>query len=245
MSTSHDFSIKKSLAVLVNPHEKVYYLFMREKIKGLLTLYLTFCKIGIMTFGGGLSMMPIMQRELIDKRHWITEDDLIDYYAIGQATPGIIAVNVSTFIGYKQFGVLGGIVGTLGIISPSLLIILALAHLITSVSEFPWVQKALAGINVAVASLLTKITFDFCKKTVKNLFTLAVFLASFSLIYFLKIPSFLVILGVIALGILVHFINVFQEKRARPSSTTKENAQKANEKPLNASQISEQGDDNA
>ena len=194
---------------------------MKEKIKGLLTLYFTFCKIGVLTFGGGLSMMPMMQRELIDKRHWITEDDLINYYAIGQTTPGIVAVNVSTFIGYKQFGVLGGLVGTLGIISPSLIIIIVLAKFITSISDFPWVQKALAGINVAVTSLLTKITFDFCKKTIKNLFTLAVFLISFSLIYFLKIPSFTIILGSIALGILVHFINVFQEKRNRSSASQK------------------------
>lgn len=165
--------------------------------------------------------MPMMQRELIDKRHWITEDDLINYYAIGQTTPGIVAVNVSTFIGYKQFGVLGGIVGTLGIISPSLIIIIVLAKFITSISDFPWVQKALAGINVAVASLLTKITFGFCKKTIKNFFTFVIFLTSFSLIYFLKIPSFTIILGSIAFGILVHFINVFQERRSHSSVSQK------------------------
>ena len=72
-----------------------------------LELYLTFAKIGAFTIGGGMAMMPMMQTELVDKRHWITEDDLIDYYAIGQSTPGIIAVNVSTFAGFRQKGILG------------------------------------------------------------------------------------------------------------------------------------------
>ena len=91
-------------------------------VKNLCSLFLVFVKIGLFTIGGGLAMMPMIQKELIDKLHWMTEEELLDYYAIGQSTPGIVAVNVATFIGYKQCGVLGGVFATLGIIFPSIVI---------------------------------------------------------------------------------------------------------------------------
>ena len=115
-----------------------------------LELLISFVKIGFLTIGGGYVMLPMMQSELIDKKHWITEEELLDYYAVGQSTPGIIAVNVATFVGYKKAGVTGGIVATLGIISPSLIIITALAGVIQSIDQYPNVQKAMSGINVAV-----------------------------------------------------------------------------------------------
>ena len=121
-----------------------------SKLRCLFDLFFTFARIGLFTFGGGLAMMPMMQKELVDKKKWITEEDLIDYYAIGQSTPGIIAVNVATFVGHKQYGVFGGIIATLGIIAPSLVIIMLLAGGINSISEYPKVQAALKGINVAV-----------------------------------------------------------------------------------------------
>lgn len=176
-------------------------------LKTLCVLYFTFAKMGAVTFGGGLAMMPVLQKELITKRGWITDEELLDYYAIGQSTPGIIAVNVSTFVGYKQLGVLGGIVATLGIVTPSLLIIMLLAKLIDSVDEFPAVQKALKGVNVAVAALLTKVSFDFCKKTIKNVFSAALVLCSFVLVYFFKVQSFFVILGAVLIGSAVYFVN--------------------------------------
>ena len=184
-----------------------------DKFKTLVTLYLTFCKVGVMTFGGGLAMMPMLQKELIEKRGWITDEDLIDYYAIGQSTPGIVAVNVSTFVGYKQAGIAGGIIGTAGIVTPSLIIIMVLANLISSVNDYPWVQKALSGVNVAVAALLTKVTLNFAKNTVKNVFSLAVALVSFVLVYFFKVPSFFIILGAIALGSVIHFVNSHLDKK--------------------------------
>ena len=91
----------------------------QSKIKLLAEIYFAMAKIGMFTFGGGLAMMPMMQAELIQKRHWITDEDLMDYYAIGQSTPGIVAVNVSTFVGYKLAGIAGGVIGTLGMITPS------------------------------------------------------------------------------------------------------------------------------
>ena len=174
----------------------------KKLLPTLLELYLAFFRTGIFTFGGGLAMMPMLQKELIEKKQWLTEEDLIDYYAIGQSTPGIIAVNVATFVGYRQAGVLGAIVATLGIISPSIIIITILAGTINSISEYPRVQAALKGINVAVAALLTTVIIKFAKKTIKNIWNVLFMLAAFLCIFWLKVPSFIIILAAIALGCL-------------------------------------------
>ncbi|MBP5520282.1 MAG: chromate transporter [Treponema sp.] len=166
----------------------------------LLRIYLVFAKIGAFTFGGGLAMMPIMQRELVEKRKWITLDELIDYYAIGQSTPGIVAVNVSTFVGYKRLGVIGGIIGTLGVVTPSLIIIMLLATLISSINDFPLVQKALRGINVAVAAMLVSVVVKFAKKTIKNIWNALFMLLAFVLIYFFKVQSVWIILICLLVG---------------------------------------------
>lgn len=171
-----------------------------------LELLISFIKIGFLTIGGGYVMLPMMQSELIDKKHWITEEELLDYYAVGQSTPGIIAVNVATFVGYKKAGVTGGIVATLGIISPSLIIITALAGVIQSIDQYPNVQKAMSGINVAVCALITDATLNFIKKGVKNFVTLLVLLASFMLIYYVKVPSYLIVLGAAFLGSITYFV---------------------------------------
>lgn len=171
-----------------------------------LELLISFIKIGFLTIGGGYVMLPMMQSELIDKKHWITEEELLDYYAVGQSTPGIIAVNVATFVGYKKAGVTGGIVATLGIISPSLIIITALAGVIQSIDQYPNVQKAMSGINVAVCALITDATLNFIKKGVKNFVTLLVLLVSFLLIYYVKVPSYLIVLGAAFLGTITYFV---------------------------------------
>lgn len=184
-----------------------------KKLKDLFTIYFAFFKVGAFTFGGGLAMMPMLQKELIEKKQWLTEEELIDYYAVGQSTPGIIAVNVATFVGYKRAGILGGIFGTLGIISPSLIIIMILANLINSISDFPIVQKALTGINVAVAALLTNVIINFAKKTIKNVWNAIFMLISFLLIFALKVPSFIVILFGLATGIILTFIHKKKETK--------------------------------
>ncbi|MBR0544733.1 MAG: chromate transporter [Treponema sp.] len=171
-----------------------------------LELLISFIKIGFLTIGGGYVMLPMMQSELIEKKHWITEEELLDYYAVGQSTPGIIAVNVATFVGYKKAGITGGIVATLGIISPSLIIITALAGVIQSIDQYPNVQKAMSGINVAVCALITDATLNFIKKGVKNFVTLLVLLASFLLIYYVKVPSYLIVLGAAFLGTITYFV---------------------------------------
>lgn len=178
---------------------------MIDKIKNLFNLYFSFAKIGTFTIGGGLAMMPMMQSELIEKRKWITDEELIDYYAVGQSTPGIVAVNVATFVGYKQMGIIGGIFATLGMVTPSLVIIMILASLINSINDFPIIQKALKGINVAVAALLTSTIINFMKKTIKK-FTNAIFMMiSFLLVFVFKLPSFWIILFALIIGVVLTY----------------------------------------
>lgn len=192
---------------------------MKTKIGQLIELYLAFVKIGAFTFGGGLAMMPIMQRELIDKRGWITDEELIDYFAIGQSTPGIIAVNVATFVGYKRLGVFGGIIGTLGVVTPSWGIIMLLAGAISSVDKYPLAQKALKGINVAVAALLTSVIVKFSKKTIKNIWNALLMLLAFVLIYFFKVQSVWIILTSIIVGCL---LTLYRQKKQNFSAAEKE-----------------------
>ncbi|MGN0722768.1 MAG: chromate transporter [Treponema sp.] len=169
-------------------------------------LFLTFAKIGSFTFGGGIAMLPMLSTELVEKRKWITDDELLDYYAVGQSTPGIIAVNVATFSGYKKGGVFGGICATLGMIFPSVLIISILATLINSIDQFPLVQSALNGINVAVCALLCDASITFSKKSVKKAYQVVLLLISFALIYFFNIPSFVIILMAVFFGVIWYFI---------------------------------------
>ena len=139
---------------------------MNGKLLG--QLFLTFAKVGVMTFGGGMAMLPILQREVVEDRGWASDEELVDYFAIGQCTPGIIAVNTATFVGQKQAGVLGGIIATLGIVFPSLLIITALAGVINSFSHLEWVQHAFAGIRVCVCVLIFNAVVKLFKSAVKD-----------------------------------------------------------------------------
>ena len=131
-------------------------------------LFWAFAKVGVMTFGGGYAMLPILQRELVDQRQWVTEEELMDYFAIGQCTPGIIAVNTATFIGQKRGGSLGGIASTLGVIFPSMVIISLLAGLIANFSHLAWVQNAFAGIQVAVSLLIVRAGWTMIQKMLKK-----------------------------------------------------------------------------
>ncbi len=146
-------------------------------VKELLSLFFTFAKVGVMTFGGGYAMLPILQREVAEKKHWATDEELMDYFAIGQCTPGVIAVNTATFIGQKQKGVLGGIVATLGVVFPSLVIISLLAGVIEAFSHVAWVQNAFGGIRICVCVLIVNAVVKLLKKAVVDWKTLLIFLA--------------------------------------------------------------------
>ena len=137
-------------------------------------LFLTFAKVGVMTFGGGYAMLPILQREVVENKGWATEEELADYFAIGQCTPGIIAVNTATFIGKKYAGTAGGILASLGVVFPSLLIIILLASVITSVSDLAVVQHAFAGIRVCVCVLIFNSVLKLGKSAIKDKPTLII-----------------------------------------------------------------------
>lgn len=142
----------------------------------LLDMFLTFAKVGVMTFGGGYAMLPILQREVVEKKQWATEEELMDYYAIGQCTPGIIAVNTATFIGQKNKGNLGGIFATLGVVFPSLVIISLLAGVIEAFSHIVWVQHAFGGIRICVCVLIFNSVVKLYKKAVVDKPTFLIFL---------------------------------------------------------------------
>lgn len=142
----------------------------------LLDLFFTFARIGGLTFGGGYAMLPMLQREVVEKRGWATEEELMDYYAIGQCTPGIIAVNTATFIGQKTAGALGGIIATLGVVFPSLVIISIIAAFIQNFADLALVQNAFAGIRVCVCVLIFNAVLKLWKKSVVDGPTMVIFL---------------------------------------------------------------------
>ena len=135
-------------------------------MKELFDLFLTFARVGGLTFGGGYAMLPMLQKEVVEKRHWATEEEIMDYYALGQCTPGIIAINVATFIGYKNRGVLGAIFSTAGMVFPSLIIITIIAAFLQNFAELPLVKNAFAGIRICVGVLVLNAVKTLWKKGV-------------------------------------------------------------------------------
>ncbi len=166
-------------------------------------LFLTFAKVGVTTFGGGPAMLPILQREIVDGKGWATEEELTDYYAIGQCTPGVIAVNTATFVGQKEAGIPGGIFATLGIVFPSLVIITLLATLIQTFSDIVWVQQAFAGIRVCVCVLIFNAVLKLAKKSVIDLPTVLIFLTVLLLSVFTDLSPIIFVLGAGTIGIIL------------------------------------------
>lgn len=157
-------------------------------------IFVSFFKIGLFTFGGGYAMIPMFRRELIEKHKYISEDELIDYYSIGQCTPGIIAVNVATFTGYKVKGALGGALATFAIVLPSLVIIMALAGILNAVSDNQIVKHAFAGIRIGVTVLIFNEVINIIKKSVKNRFHVFILVGALVLLFCFKISSIVAII---------------------------------------------------
>ena len=169
----------------------------------MLDLFLTFARIGVVTFGGGYAMLPILQREIVENKKWGPDEELADYYAISQCTPGVIAVNVATFIGRKQRGIAGGVVATLGVVFPSLVIIALLAGVIQAYSELEWVKHAFAGVRVCVCVLLFNSVLKLFRKAVFDKYTLGIYLAVLAGAVFLNLsPVVFVVLAGLA-GVLL------------------------------------------
>lgn len=161
-----------------------------------------FFKMGSFTFGGGYAMLPIIQEEIVNKRKWATDQEVLDYYAIGQSTPGIIAVNTATFIGYNQRGLIGGIVATLGIVSPSIVIITIIAMFFKNFQDYVLVQHALGGIRVVVAALILNAVLKMYRDSVKDWLGVFLFIISFLLLVFLDITPIIVIITSALVGII-------------------------------------------
>ena len=140
-------------------------------------LFWTFAKIGVCTFGGGYAMLSILQRELVEKRHWASEEELSDYFAIGQCTPGIIAVNTATFVGHKLKGAAGGVAATLGLVFPCLVIIMLIAAFLQNFMHIAWVVHAFNGVRACVCALILSSVLKLRKSTVVDKPTVVIFAA--------------------------------------------------------------------
>ena len=168
-------------------------------MKLLIDLFITFAKIGAVTFGGGYAMLPISQREVVESKHWASDEELADYYAIGQCTPGVIAVNVATFIGRKKAGITGGIIATIGVVFPSVVIISMLAGVIQAYSSLEWVKHAFSGIRVCVCVLIFNAVIKLFAKAVIDLPTTIIYAAILSCALFLNLsPVLFVVLAGLA-----------------------------------------------
>jgi len=169
----------------------------------LFELFVTFAKVGVMTFGGGYAMLPILQREVSENKGWASEEELMDYYAVGQCTPGIIAVNTATFVGRKQAGVIGGIVATAGIVFPSLVIICIIAGILNNFADIPAVKSAFAAIRVCVCVLIFNALTKLWKKAIVDKATLFICVIVFALSVFVNISPAIYVLICCGAGVLL------------------------------------------
>ena len=174
-------------------------------MKILFELFVTFFKIGLFTFGGGYAMIPLLQAELVTKKHWTDDKELMDYYCIGQSTPGIISVNVATFIGYKMKRVIGAIVATLGIIMSSLIIIMALAHILSLYMANEYVASAFAGARIVVVALIAEAVFKLWKTAIIGKFALGVFLVSLGCLLIFNLSPILLVVAAGVIGLALYW----------------------------------------
>lgn len=169
-------------------------------------LYLAFLRIGGLTFGGGLTMLPMLKYELVEKKNWVSEDELLDCYAIGQCTPGIIAVNTATFVGYKKGGVAGGIAATAGMVTPSLVIITLLASFLQSFMDNVWLQHVFMGVRGIVCALMLNTVVNLARKSLTDVFSCVICGVVLVICLLTKIPTILIVVVSAVVGIVTEFI---------------------------------------
>ena len=174
-----------------------------EKRSRALTLFLTFFKIGAFTFGGGYAMLPLIQREIVEKRKWITNDDILEVVAIAESTPGPIAVNSATFVGYRTGGFSGALLATLGVVLPSFAVILTISFVLREFESLKAVQYAFSGIRAGVLALVLKALWSMYKQSPKNAVSYALMAIAFVLVAFLGADVLPVIIGCAAVGLIV------------------------------------------
>ena len=204
MSSFFSFKLKTCISSLTKLYKNQETLMV-----SLWKLYALFFKMGIFTFGGGYAMLPILKSEAVDKQKWISEEELLNYYSIGQCTPGIIAVNASSFIGYKLRGIAGLISATLGVISPSLIIITLVAELLSKYVDNQYVQWAFGGIRISVIALIISITIDMWKKGIKDLRGYIIFAIAGLLLWCFSLSAIFIVILAVGCG----FIPDFRSKK--------------------------------
>jgi len=166
-----------------------------NQLKEYTRLLLTFLKLGCITFGGGYAMIPVVERELIKKNGWITMEEVMDYYTIAQITPGIIAVNLSTFIGFKRKGILGGTIATIGFVLPGIALIILAAFFIRNIEEYPVVVHAFTGIRIAVGALILDTVIKMVRGIFKNPVAVIIYIAAFALSFVWSVSPMIIVLG--------------------------------------------------
>jgi chromate transporter len=164
-------------------------------VKEYLDLLLTFAKIGCVTFGGGYAMVPVVERELVRGKGWTTMEEVMDCYTIAQVTPGIIAVNLSTFVGYRRKGPLGGIVGTLGFLLPGVSLMVLVSAFVVRVAEYPAVRHVFAGLRAAVGAMVLDTVIRLVKGFFRDGKAAAIFLAALALSVLLSASPALIVAG--------------------------------------------------
>ena len=175
-------------------------------MKTLFYLFITFFKIGCLSFGGGLAMLPMFQTELTERRGWVTTEELSDYYAVSQCTPGVIAVNTATFVGSKLKGVSGGIVATIGVILPSMIIIGLIAALLAGYADLPAVKNAFAGVRACVVALVLNAIIKLAKSAIKGKAALVIYLVCLALAVLTPLPVAILVIAAGAAGIVIDLI---------------------------------------
>lgn len=176
-------------------------------------LFTAFMRIGAFTFGGGYAMLPMLERECVEKAGWVTRDELLDYFAIGQCTPGVIAVNTATFVGKKERGFKGALAATVGVVLPSFIIICVLTALLANFAELTPVKYALHGIRVAVGVLILNTVIKLVKEKIKDALGYILCAAAFLLVALpqtlglpFRVSPVFVVIGAAAIGIIRGFI---------------------------------------
>lgn len=172
-------------------------------MKELLEIFLTFCKIGALTFGGGYAMLPIIQKDVVENKRWATEEEVMDYYAVAQCLPGIIAINTATFIGQKIKGKTGGIAAAVGVAFPSLVVIMIIAAFIQNFIELELVQAAFYGVRIAVAALVVDAIIKMWKKSMKDLWCYGIYLLVFVLSVCFDVSTIILVLAAVIAGIVI------------------------------------------
>ena len=189
-------------------------------------IFTAFFKIGAFTFGGGYAMIPLIQKEMVERRHWVEDEDILEIVAIAESTPGPIAVNASTFVGYRVAGFWGAFFGTFGMILPSFAIIIAISFVLRAFQELQAVQYAFMGIRAGVLALMLRALFMMYRQTKKSILAYLVMAAAFILTAFLDINVLYVIIGCAVLGAVVSCNAKLREKLCGEPETVQDGREK-------------------